>query len=89
MHKNNLALETDCTWGVPIVEEIRSNDVEKPKKPKYHQGTCIKRDPVSISHFTFLPLISLWRNSSDTCCLLGLRIIVYRYYIVYCKSIAQ
>ena len=47
MHKNNLALETDCTWGVPIVEVVKP-EVETPKM-RYHHGSCIKRDPVRTS----------------------------------------
>ena len=52
MHKNNLALETDCTWGVPIVESVSSKKKEeKPavmtssEKPM-SRPSCIKRDQV-------------------------------------------
>ena len=51
MHKNNLGLETDCTWGVPIVETVsRSEPVVEKKKPKYHSKPCLVRDPVSLEN---------------------------------------
>ena len=61
MHKHNLGLETDCTWGTPVLEEVTKKPVEwrnfkssgsaqvvsKPKKPSYHKGSCVIKDPVS------------------------------------------
>ena len=49
MHKHNLGLETDCTWGTPIVEEIKqSSPVVEKKTPNYHTP-CLKKDPVSVT----------------------------------------
>lgn len=53
MHKHNLGLETDCTWGVPIVTpEVVTQPRPKLQKaaPKYHHGTCIKKDPTAKTH---------------------------------------
>jgi len=51
MHKHNLALETDCTWGVPSWEKVSQTapTVEK-KKPKYHSKTCVVKDPAAKTH---------------------------------------
>ena len=54
MHKHNLGLETDCTWGVPALQaEVVTQVVPKtytapeaPRAPKYHGGSCIKRNKV-------------------------------------------
>jgi len=56
MHKNNLGLETDCTWGVPaLAAEVVTQVVPKPVKsapraPKYHAGSCIKRNKDTTTH---------------------------------------
>lgn len=52
MHKHNLGLETDCTWGVPIIEKVtQTKPVSTPKrKPKYHTNTCVVKDPNARTH---------------------------------------
>jgi len=40
MYQNNLALETDCSWGVPIIPSTLEN--KAPKHTFYHDGTVEK-----------------------------------------------
>lgn len=53
MHKHNLGLETDCTWGVPVVEQKSPVKPSKPvenKKPKYHTKPCVVKDSKAKTH---------------------------------------
>ena len=27
MHKDNLAIERDCSWGVPVVDEVENEEM--------------------------------------------------------------
>jgi len=46
MHSDNLAIETDCNWGVPVSEKPKADKVEikddQSAKGKYFKGSAIK-----------------------------------------------
>ena len=52
MHKNNLALERDCDWGVPLLQKpnlVQSSppQVSMPKQsPHGYNGPCVRKTQV-------------------------------------------
>ena len=54
MHKDNLALETQCDWGVPLLKEPnKQHEVHKQKQQQQQQQeykcSCVKKSD-SVSH---------------------------------------
>ena len=67
MHKHNLGLESDCTWGVPDLQEVVRTEPTKPTKPvqnrKHLKQSCVVKDPVSIMYWVSF-FIRLGRSGS-------------------------
>lgn len=62
MHKDNLAIETECDWGVPLLKEhVVSNDnqfkVTPPKSEKIDRRTCVKKASVKVCVHLYLLLM--------------------------------